>query len=63
MTYEMHSSLQIIFIPPFFLAVHVSKETSRPSLGALSSILYQAVGTIVQAVLAARLACTIVPTA
>ena len=45
--------LLINFIPPFFLALHVPNESSHSSPGALPSILYHAVGTILQACLAA----------
>ena len=37
----------------FFLALHVPNESSHSSPGALPSILYHAVGTILQACLAA----------
>ena len=50
----MHKFLQTIFIlTMFLLALHISEEPTRPSSGALSIKLYHAVGTFVQASLAA----------
>ena len=53
-TNEMHKFLQMIFIfTIFLLAVRVSDWTTCPSSGTLSVKLYHAVGTFVQACLAA----------
>ena len=50
----MNKLLQTIFIfPMLLLALHISEEPTRPSSGALSIKLYHAVGTFVQASLAA----------
>ena len=43
MTNEMHNSYNQFFIPQFLSALHVSKESSRSSLGARHNILYYTV--------------------